>query len=621
MDCRSTPYRSLRFDEKSWLDSLRLIEEGEIVPVVRPELMEVEAGNGPELFHTWAARALAESFFRVGLAALLLVLELGAAAASEPPPRFAAMYCDPAVFEQALAKESVAPPAGHHVTGITVPHHLVAADLIARGFRCASGENYERIILLSPDHFRRSRLPFATTRGTFETVFGDVACDETAVGSLLAACPKVAESVLFAKEHGVHAVLPFVARFFPTAKIVPVALRIDSKREDWLALADALAPLVNSKTLIVQSTDFSHYLSLGEARRRDQQTMIALALGDPEAVARLRQPAHMDSKAAQFVQMVLQWRIHHARPVVIANRNSQAYTSFRQERTTSYIVQVYEPDDPPPSSWPPGAEEAVWFFAGDAFFGRRVASMLAQPSRAEAVRKAVLRITQGHPLAVNLEGVIVTSLPDAARVKQALVMEKTFTLDWLKSLNVKIAGLANNHALDGGEMGLAGTASALAAAGITPARDGEVIDAGPFRVVALTDLSNASTPHTGRITRETIARLARPDADARPFFALLHWGAEFRREATPRQIELMDWLEDSPVTTMFGAHPHVDSGGPEPWRGGDGLVCRSLGNFLFDQQNGSGALAEVRFFEDKTFAVRWILIKNLLQAQRTTAPR
>ena len=325
-----------------------------------------------------------------------------------------------------------------------------------------------------------------------------------------------------------------------------MALRVDSKREDWLVLVDALALLVDSKTLVIQSTDFSHYLDHGKARRRDQQTMNTLALNDPEAVTRLRQPAHLDSKAAQFVQMALQRRVHNASPVVIANRNSQAYTRFRQEQTTSYIVQVYEPDDPSPASWPPGPEEAVWFFAGDAFFGRGVARMLAQPDRGEAVREAVLRITQGHPMAVNLEGVIVTSLSDARRVRHALVMEKEFTLGWLKALNVKLAGLANNHALDGGEAGLARTISALAAAGITPVRDGEVIDAGPFRAVALTDLSNASMPHAGRITRETIARLPQPDADARPFFALLHWGAEFRREATPRQIELMDWLREQP---------------------------------------------------------------------------
>ena len=129
------------------------------------------------------------------------------------------------------------------------------------------------------------------------------------------ACPEVAESALFAKEHGVHAVLPFVARFFPKAKIVPVALRIDSKRQDWLTLVDALVPLVDSKTLVVQSTDFSHYLDHGKARRRDQQTMNTLAPGDPEAVARLRQPEHLDSRAAQFVQMALQRRLHDAGPL------------------------------------------------------------------------------------------------------------------------------------------------------------------------------------------------------------------------------------------------------------------------------------------------------------------
>src|SRR6476659_3783798 len=99
--------------------------------------------------------------------------------------------------------------------------------------------------------------------------------------------------------------------------------------------------------------------------------------------------------------------------------------------------------------------------------------MLAEPNRAEAVREEILRITLGHPMAVNLEGVIVTSLTDPNRVKKALVMERHFTLGWLKALNVN-AGLANNHALDGGEVGLARTADTLTAAGITPVRDGEV---------------------------------------------------------------------------------------------------------------------------------------------------
>ena len=66
------------------------------------------------------------------------------------------------------------------------------------------------------------------------------------------------------------------------------------------------------------------------------------------------------------------------------------------------------------------------------------------------------------------------------------------------------------------------------------------------------------------------------------------------------------------MAAIFGAQTHMwTPAGPNWWRAGDGLVCRSMGNFLFDQINGSGALAEVRFFEDQTFAVRWISIKNV----------
>jgi hypothetical protein len=74
---------------------------------------------------------------RVKLAPLLLALAVVAGRAEETPPRFRAMYEDAVVFETALSAESALPPAGHRVTGITVPHHLVAVDLIARGFRCA----------------------------------------------------------------------------------------------------------------------------------------------------------------------------------------------------------------------------------------------------------------------------------------------------------------------------------------------------------------------------------------------------------------------------------------------------------------------------------------------------
>ena len=182
-------------------------------------------------------------------------------------------------------------------------------------------------------------------------------------------------SRLSAKEHGFTRSLRS-SQVLPESEIVPVALRIDSNREDWLALVDALAPLVDSKTLVVQSTDFSHYLDHGKARHRDQQTMNTLALGDPEAIKRLRQPAHLDSQAAQSVQMALQRRVHNATPAVIGYRNSQAYTPLRPEQTPKYIPRLRADDLPPPAARP----EKHMVFRGDAFFGRGLLDARTKPS-------------------------------------------------------------------------------------------------------------------------------------------------------------------------------------------------------------------------------------------------
>jgi AmmeMemoRadiSam system protein B len=66
------------------------------------------------------------------------------------------------------------------------PHHLLAADLIARGFWAADSSKIDRVVLLSPDHFSKAAHAFATSLRPFETVFGSVEPDRTAVTSFLA---------------------------------------------------------------------------------------------------------------------------------------------------------------------------------------------------------------------------------------------------------------------------------------------------------------------------------------------------------------------------------------------------------------------------------------------------
>ena len=90
------------------------------------------------------------------------------------------------LFDRAIDKVADYPPSNVRLTGITVPHHLLADRLVALGFRAASGQSYKRIVILTPDHFRKTDKPFATTRRGFETVKGKVATDAAAVSRLLA---------------------------------------------------------------------------------------------------------------------------------------------------------------------------------------------------------------------------------------------------------------------------------------------------------------------------------------------------------------------------------------------------------------------------------------------------
>jgi AmmeMemoRadiSam system protein B len=528
---------------------------------------------------------------------------------------YPSMFPDAEVFERAIESEQQKPPPNRRITGITVPHHLVAADLIARGFQLASAGTYSRIILLSPDHFKKSPLPFATTSRDFDTALGSVKTDADAVATLIRTCPLAGESNLFTAEHGIHAILPFIAHFFPDARIVPIALRIDSQPADWQVLAAALGPLVTPGTLIVQSTDFSHYLTYPQAAQRDQETMNVIASGDLDAVAHLDQPSHLDSKAAQYVHMLVERQVHHASPAVIGQRNSQGYTDYTQPRTTSYLLQVYESRPPEAvdssAAWPLYPGEKVFFFAGDTFFGRYMAEKIKDAGEAQRIKDTILKITAGAPIIANLEGVTLDKVPPSLPSK-TLGMGFATTMEWLRTLNIVAVSLANNHTLDFGAGAQDTMKQALRKEGIVAMSQGEVVDLGPFRLLALTDLSNRG-PRTNELIDQFDFEALKSANVKLPLFAFVHWGEEFEPKAGPREDELTSRLTSASVGLIVGCHPHTGSDGIEVLAQRRATRAYSIGNFVFDQNDrrSDGALLEVRFFPEGTYAVRWHPVGNI----------
>lgn len=162
--------------------------------------------------------------------------------------------------EDAAPKALVAPHAGYIYSG------AVAASAYAR--LSPYRDVYERVILLGPCH----RVPVAgmalSAAQAFRTPLGDVPVDRAAVAELEAQGVVVSEPP-HRHEHSLEVHLPFLQAVLGEFRIVPVVVGEASPQ----AVADLLEALWGGpETLIVVSSDLSHYLDYDSARARDAQT-------------------------------------------------------------------------------------------------------------------------------------------------------------------------------------------------------------------------------------------------------------------------------------------------------------------------------------------------------------
>ena len=245
------------------------------------------------------------------------------------------------LFTASIKAAASIEPLPYTLSGLILPHHLLAADLIARAFACARKGEYRRVVILTPDHFNRGRTPFSVPGRDFLTSLGTVLLDREGAAALLRN-NMVSESNLFSHEHGVQALLPFLVHHFPDALMLPVAIGRDSSPDEWRGLSRSLEPLVDAGTLLIQSTDFSHYLDREETARRDAESIAVLLSDAPERALFLHQPENIDSRGALFVQMTLQKSLGAA-PVLLAHSSSFEYNAVEAEKTggTSYITAAY----------------------------------------------------------------------------------------------------------------------------------------------------------------------------------------------------------------------------------------------------------------------------------------
>ena len=168
-------------------------------------------------------------------------------------------------------KAIIAPHAGYVYSG------PIAAQAYAQ-LRAARGR-VQRVILLGPCHrvpVRGLALPDAAA---FLTPLGRVPVDREAVDSI-AALPQVVHSpAAHAMEHSLEVQLPFLQAVLGEFKVVPLVVGWTTAED----VAEVLERLWGGpETLIVISSDLSHYHHYEEAQAMDRETCSAILHLDPQ---------------------------------------------------------------------------------------------------------------------------------------------------------------------------------------------------------------------------------------------------------------------------------------------------------------------------------------------------
>ena len=170
----------------------------------------------------------------------------------------------------ALPKALVVPHAGYVYSG------AVAASAYARLLPLAG--RISRVVLLGPCHRVAVRGMVLPEADAFETPLGRIDIDQDAVRALAGDPDVLPGRAAHAADHAIEVQLPFLQRVLGEFRLLPLLVG-DCAVHDVARVLERLWG--GAETLIVISTDLSHYLPYPVAQREDRATVDAvLALAD-----------------------------------------------------------------------------------------------------------------------------------------------------------------------------------------------------------------------------------------------------------------------------------------------------------------------------------------------------
>jgi AmmeMemoRadiSam system protein B/AmmeMemoRadiSam system protein A len=258
-----------------------------------------------------------------------------------------------AMIDEMLAK-ATPPPIKDPILAVVAPHagYQYSGPVAAYTYAALKGRKFSRVVVIAPSHYEAFDFTSVYEGDAYATPLGTVQVDKAfarqlaKMSSTMRLSSQGHDATSAGAEHAIEVQLPWLQRVLGNFELVPVVMG-DQSYENSRALGVALEKLIRSdskggETLVLASSDLSHYHPYDEAVTIDHKTLNALQAWDYFSMSRNFQSRIWEAcgGAPIVAAMIYAERMGANRAMVLKYANSGDVTGDRS-RVVGYSADVF----------------------------------------------------------------------------------------------------------------------------------------------------------------------------------------------------------------------------------------------------------------------------------------
>lgn len=229
----------------------------------------------------------------------------------------------------------------HHFKpkALIVPHagYIYSGAIAASAYACLSAiaDEIKHVVLLGPAH-RVAMQGIALPKvEVFETPLGRVTVDQALVAAITHLPQVIVSTEAHTMEHALEVQLPFLQRVLGDFTLLPLVAGMATGEEVAQVLEQVWG---GDETLIVISSDLSHYLPYPAAQRIDRATV--------QTILQMRQPITHEQACGSIPinGLLIAARKYHLTPYLLDLRNS-GDTAGSRDRVVGYAAIAFSEEE------------------------------------------------------------------------------------------------------------------------------------------------------------------------------------------------------------------------------------------------------------------------------------